>query len=110
MGKMAADPVVLVILFILAIIGISMNSLAVVAVSVALTFLMARDFMVHFILALAVMYGLRFVVADAQVWGALCIAVAALTIALAGRPRRREEEEIPPEMIPYLLAMMGGRR
>ena len=106
------DPLVLVVFFIIAIVGIASNSLPVVALSIALCVLMARDFVVHFLVALAVIYGARFLITDVQTWAAISIAIAAITLALTGREKRqKEEEEVPPEMIPYLLALMQeGKR
>lgn len=104
------DPLVIVIFFIIAIVGIASNSLPVVALGVFLCVLMARDFIVQFLLALALIYGARFIITDTQAWAAVSIALAAITIALSGREEKKEEEEIPPEMIPYLLALMGGGR
>lgn len=106
------DPLVIVIFFIIAIVGIASDSLPVVALGVLLCALMARDFIANFLLALAIIYGARFIITDTQAWAAVSIALAAVTIALTGREKKQEggEEEIPPEMIPYLLALMGGGR
>lgn len=104
------DPLALVLFFIIAIVGIASESLPVVALGILLCALTARDFIVQFLLALAIIYGARFIITDTQAWAAVSIALAAITIALAGR-EKKQEGEIPPEMIPYLLALMeGGRR
>ena len=103
------DLAILLLMYFLALMGIQSESFILILVAAAVVFVSAREFTHYFITGIAVAYGLRYVIPEIQTWAAISLAVAVMTIIAYGKPWKKEEEEIPPEMIPYLLEMYGRR-
>ncbi len=104
------EPVVILLLYFLAIYGLSANQWMIVGVAVLVAFFTARDYALTFLISLAVIWGSRPFIHETSTWGAVALAIATISMMLGGLigERRKKEDEIPPEMIPYLMAMYGG--
>lgn len=104
------EPVVILLLYFLAIYGISANQWILVGVTALMAFFSARDYSMTFLLSLAVIWGARFFIHETPTWGAVALAIATLAMMLGGilGEKKKKNEEIPPELLPYLMAMYGG--
>ncbi len=105
------DPFLPLLVFLIAMVGIQMKSMATVLAALAICFISVRDFFPYFLLGVILSAALWYLgfVDSTESWAAISLAIILALVAIAGRERKKEEE-IPPEMIPYLLAMMEGGR
>lgn len=103
------EPVVIILLYFLAIYGISEGKLLLVGMAALVTFFSARDFAMTFLMSLLVIWGSSLFIHETATWGAVALAIATLAMMLGGLlgERKKREEDIPPELIPYLMAMYG---
>ncbi|MDN5358689.1 MAG: hypothetical protein PWP76_532 [Candidatus Diapherotrites archaeon] len=105
------EPIIVILLYFLAIYGISVGDWAVVAAAAVMAFFAAREYSATFLISLLVIWGTRFLIKETATWGAVALAIAMVAMMLGGllgEKRKKEEDEIPPELIPYLMAMYGG--
>jgi predicted membrane protein len=105
------EPVVIILLYFLAIYGISIGQWTLVAAAALIAFFSARDYATTFIISLAVIWGARLFIPETATWGAVALAIATLSMMLGGllgERKKKKEEEIPPELLPYLMAMYGS--
>ncbi len=106
------EPVVITFLYILAMYGMlqGANGLIIVLIAEITAFFMSRDYFIPFLLSTGVIWIMKALVPEPATWGALGLALAMLTMVITGAlgERKKKDDEIPPEMLPYLLAMYGG--
>jgi len=103
------EPVAIILLYFLAIYGISEGQWLLAGVAALIMFFSARDFAVTFLLSLLVIWGARLFIHETATWGAVALAIATLAMMLGGLlgEKKKKEDDIPPELIPYLVAMYG---
>ncbi len=104
------EPIVVTLLYVLAMYGMisGPNGIVLVAVSVVVAFFMSRDYFLPFLLSLGVIWGTQILIPEKATWAAVGLALAMLTMVITGAiGERKKKEEIPPEMIPYLMEMYG---
>ncbi|NPA76696.1 MAG: hypothetical protein GXN93_02990 [Candidatus Diapherotrites archaeon] len=103
------EPVIITFLYILAMYGMTQgaNGLILVLISAIVMFFMSRDYFVPFLISTGVIWLMRALIPEPATWGALGLALAMLTMVITGAigERKKKEDEIPPEMLPYLMAM-----
>ncbi|HIP74222.1 MAG TPA: hypothetical protein EYH14_01045 [Euryarchaeota archaeon] len=103
------EPVVIIFLYFLAIYGISEGQWLLVGTAALITFFSARDFAFTFVLSLLVIWISKLFIHETATWGAVALAIATLAMMLGGLlgEKKKKDDEIPPELIPYLIAMYG---
>ncbi len=105
------EPVVILLLYFLAIYGMHVAQWELVAAAALIAFFSARDYFATFLISLAVIWGAKMFIPETATWGAVSLAIATLSMMLGGligERKKKQEEELPPELLPYLMAMYGG--
>ncbi len=104
------EPVIITLMYFLAMIGIAKAQYILIAAAVAVIIFSVKEYTVPFLISLGLMWGAFYALGgDMKTWGAISVAIMGITMTLTGvLTERKKKEEIPPEMIPYLMSLYGG--